>query len=104
MKSTFIASSVLALAALTGASAFAQNSNLPSGESGYKAPANFKGQLSRAEVKADYLQAQKGGKLSVRGDSDLAIAPASPSMVTRAEVYAGAVQWTKNHPADVMSN
>ncbi len=91
MNSKFIASTVVAIAALTGANAFAQG-NL-SGEAGYVVPApTATSNVARSQVQADYLQARKDGNVAVSNEAAFAVAPATVSGVTRAEVRADAAK------------
>jgi Domain of unknown function (DUF4148) len=87
MKTKLIAATVFALAAMSGASAFAQS---------YKdnLPFTMSSNLTRAQVQADYLQARKEGTLPQLGETGeyvtVAKAPVA-STVTRAEVRAEAI-------------
>ena len=91
MNSKFIASTVVAIAALTGANAFAQG-NL-SGEAAYVVPApTTTSNVTRTQVQADYLQARKDGNVAVSNEAAFAVAPATVSGVTRAEVRADAAK------------
>lgn len=90
MNSKFIASTVIALSALTGASAFAQ-SNL-SGEAALAIrPVTSTSNVTRAQVQAEYLQARQSGNVAVSQEGAFAAAPAAASVVTRAEVRNDAV-------------
>ncbi len=100
MKSTFIASGVLVLAALTGASAFAQNSTLNFGQTGYTTSATSNSGLTRSDVKAQYVQARNNGELQMTSNSEVSAAHTAPSMTTRAAVRADAVQMAKAPVAD----
>ena len=92
MNSKFIASTVVAIAALTGANAFAQG-NL-SGEAAYVVPApTSTSNVTRTQVQAEYLQARKNGNVAVSNEAAFAPAMASPSTVSRAEVRAEASHW-----------
>jgi hypothetical protein len=85
MNSTFIASTVVAIAALSGASAFAQTHQY--GEAALViAPVASTSQVTRAQVSADYLQARQNGKVAVSQEAAFAAAPATPGVRTRAEV------------------
>ncbi len=91
MNSKFIASAVVAIAALTGASAFAQG-NL-SGEAAYVVPApTTTSNVTRTQVQADYLQARQAGNVAISNEGAFAVAPVAASSVTRAEVRADAVK------------
>jgi Domain of unknown function (DUF4148) len=88
MKTKLIAATVVALAAMSGVSAFAStySDNLP-----VKVSSN----TTRAQVQADYLQARKEGTLPQVGEAgEYAAAVKAPvaSSVTRAEVRAQAIQ------------
>ena len=104
MNSKLIASTVIAIAALSGASAFAQTSTVTYGESGYTPITNFTSQVSRAQVQADLAQARKDGSMPVYSESGYAMVQVAPAMVSRAEVHADAVQWVKNHATESVSN
>ncbi len=99
MNSKFIASTVVAIAALSGASAFAQTGVIY-GESGNLPTSQYTSNVSRAEVRAAFVQARKDGSLQVESEAGVAAAKATPGVASRAEVRAGAVQWVKTHPAD----
>lgn len=93
MKTKLIAATVVALATLSGMSAFAQ-----SYEGSF--PVQVSSSTTRAQVQADYLQARKEGTFSQVGETGkyTAIVKApSISTVTRAEVRAQAVQAAKTH-------
>jgi hypothetical protein len=90
MNSKFIASTVVAIAALSGASAFAQSNQY--GEAALViAPVASTSNVTRAQVSADYLQARLNGKVAVSQEAAFAAAPATATGVTRAEVRAQAV-------------
>ena len=87
MKSKLIASAVVALAAMGSVSAFAQGQNHLYGEAAVANPAvSTASNVSRAEVKAEYLQARQAGALPVSQEAAFAAAPAAPTALTRAEV------------------
>ena len=100
MNSKLIASTIIAIAAMSGASAFAQNGGVIYGESGNLPANSYTSNLTRAEVRADFVQARKNGSLSVESEAGVVVVKATPSVVSRAEVRAGAIQWVKTHPAD----
>ena len=104
MNSKFIASTVIAIAALTSASAFAQNNSVIIGESDYTPLTAVASQVSRAQVQSDLVQARKDGSLPVYGESGFALAQPAASVATRAEVHANAVQWVRVHAAETVSN
>ena len=92
MNSKLIASAVVALAALTGANAFAQGNM--SGEAATAVtfpitPSN----VTRAQVQAEYLQARRVGNVAVSNESAFAATVAAPSTLTRAEMRAEASHW-----------
>ena len=90
MNSKFIASTVIALSALAGASAFAQSNQY--GEAALVfAPVASTSSVTRAQVKADYLNARKSGALAVSQEGAFAAVPATASTMTRAEVRNDAV-------------
>ena len=86
MNSKFIATAVIALAAMSSASAFAASS------SQYAEPAEFSrtsmsnSSVTRAQIQADYLAARKSGNL-VRGqEADIKPANDSNSTMSRLQV------------------
>jgi hypothetical protein len=92
MKSTLIASTLVAVAALTSASAFAL-SNM-AGEAAYVIPAQtFTSNTTRAQVRAEYLQAGKTGRVAVSNEAAFAPVVATPSTLSRAEVREEARHW-----------
>ena len=91
MNSKFIASAVVAIAALTGASAFAQTSLSGEAATAVVFPITASN-VTRAQVQAEYLQARKGGNVAVSNETAFAVAPATVSGVTRAEVRAEAAK------------
>ena len=98
MNSKLIASAVVALAALTGANAFAQG-NL-SGEAAYVVPApTTTSNTTRAQVQGDYLQARQAGNVAVSNEGAFASSAATPTFANRADVRAEAAVWAKTHNA-----
>jgi hypothetical protein len=94
MNSKLIASTVVAIAALTGANAFAQGNM--TGEAAYVVPApTFASNTTRAQVQAEYLQARQAGNIAVSNEAAFAPVAASPSTLSRAEVRADASHWVK---------
>ena len=90
MNSKLIASTVIALSALTGASAFAQSSL--SGEAALAIrPVASTSNVTRAQVQAEYLQARQAGQLAVSQEGAFAAAPVAASTLSRAEVKSEAV-------------
>jgi hypothetical protein len=92
MNSKFIASTVIALSALAGASAFAQTATSLFPE--YQAavtPVLSSSNVTRAQVQAEYFQARKDGTLPASPEGFYVAAPAKTSTVTRAEVRNDAV-------------
>ena len=85
MNTKFIASAIVAIAAMTGASAFAQN-RLEGEAALVIAPVTLTSKLTRAQVNADYLQARQNGAVAVSQEGAFAVAPVAASGVTRAEV------------------
>lgn len=90
MNTKFIATTVFAIAAMSGASAFAQN-NLYGEAALVIPPVASTSNVTRAQVQAEYLQARQKGELPVSPEAAFAAAPAAPSTVTRAEVRAQAI-------------
>lgn len=86
MNSKFIATAVVTLAALSSASAFAASS------SQYSEPAEFASNsvttssLTRAQVRAEYLQARQNGKLVMGQEFDVKPSKDSVSTISRAQV------------------
>ncbi len=92
MKSTLIASTLVAVAALTGASAFAQGNMV--GEAAYVIPASTPASnTTYAQVQAEYLQARKTGHVAVSNEAAFAPVVATPSTLSRAEVREEASHW-----------
>jgi hypothetical protein len=88
MKTKFVAATVIALAAMSGVSAFADTSDFT------PAVAATPSTLTRAEVMAEYYKARQEGALQViteSGNPIVAQAPAA-STVTREEVRKEAIQ------------
>ena len=92
MNSKFIASTVVAIAALTGASAFAQTSLSGEAATAVVFPITASN-VTRAQVQAEYLQARQAGNVAVSDEAAFAPVMASPSTVSRAEVRAEASHW-----------
>ena len=92
MNSKFIASTVVAIAALTGASAFAQTSLSGEAATAVVFPITASN-VTRAQVQAEYLQARQAGNVAVSDEAAFAPVMASPSTVSRAEVLAEASHW-----------
>jgi hypothetical protein len=96
MNSKFIASTVVAIAALTGANAFAQGNM--TGEAAYVVPAaSTTSNTTRAQVKADLVQARQSGNVAVSNEGAFAAVKAAPSETRRADVRAEAAAWAKTH-------
>jgi hypothetical protein len=92
MKSTLIASTLVAVAALTGASAFAQGNM--AGEAAYVIPASTAtSNTTYAQVQAEYLQARNTGQVAVSNEAAFAPVVATPSTLSRAEVREEARHW-----------
>ncbi|MEO6293217.1 MAG: DUF4148 domain-containing protein [Burkholderiaceae bacterium] len=93
MNTKFIASSLIAVAALASSAAFAG-----AAEDGRPAP--IVSQFSRAEVQADYVKAAKEGSLPVLAEAGVVTANTFNTGVSRAEIKEQAVQWAhaKNKP------
>ncbi len=85
MNTKLVASAVIALSALTGASAFAQSSL--SGEAALAIrPDLSPSTVTRAQVQADYLAARQSGAVAVSQEAAFAAAPVAASNVSRAAV------------------
>ncbi len=93
MNTKFIASSLIAVAALASSAAFAEDA------SGSRA-APIVSTFSRAEVQAAYFKAVKEGSLPAVAEAGDVTVQAANSGVTRTEVKEQAVQWAhaKNKP------
>ena len=91
MNTKFIASAIIAVAAMTGASAFAQN-RLYGEAALVVAPTASTSTLTRAQVDAAYIQARQNGAVAVSQEAAFAPAVAGKSVVSRAQVMAEAVQ------------
>ena len=86
MNTKIIAATVVALASLTSASAFARDSE------DFFSPATTSSTTTRAQVQAEYLKAQKDGSLVVGTDgAHVETARSATSELTRAEVRAQAI-------------
>ncbi len=82
---TTVSTVVMALAALGAASSFAAN-----------VPTDAVGNKTRAEVRAEYLQAVKNGEIVSATEGTVLVAPAFVSTKTRAEVRAEYLQAVKS--------
>lgn len=99
MNSKFIASTVVAIAALTGASAFAQSSLSGEAAAAVIFPITTSN-LTRAQVQAEYILASQSGNVALSNEGGFV--PAAPAMsasstLTRAAVRAEAAAWVKTH-------
>jgi hypothetical protein len=94
MNTKFIASSLIAVAALASSAAFADEVD--------SRPAPVVSQFSRAEVQADYFKAVKEGSLPVLAEAGTSTPSTSNSGISRAEIKAQAIQWAhaKNKSID----
>ena len=96
MNSKLIASTVVAIAALTGANAFAQGN--VAGEAAYVVPApTFTSNTTRVQVQAEYLQARQAGNVAISNEGAFAAAQPAASAVSRAAVRAETAAWVKTH-------
>ena len=86
MNTKLIASAVVALSALTGASAFAQSSLSGEAALAIRPDVSVTSNVTRAQVQADYLAARQSGAVAVSQEAAFAAAPAEASNVTRAAV------------------
>lgn len=89
MKSSFIATAVLAFAALGSVNAFAAEQNGEAAAAIRFSPSTSL--VSRADVKADYLNARKAGALSVSNEGAFAPVVQTAPIVTRAQIRIEAV-------------
>ena len=100
MNSKFIASTVVAIAALTGANAFAQGNM--TGEAYYEVPTSTSiSNTTRAQVQAEYLQARQAGDVPANNEATFVAVKPATSVTSRADVRDEAVAWLKTH---VISN
>ncbi|MES2188529.1 MAG: DUF4148 domain-containing protein [Pseudomonadota bacterium] len=91
MKSKIVAATLIAIAALSGVSAFAQASmqNRLEGEASTKVSFDTTAsKLTRAQVQGEYLQARKNNALPLSDEASFAPAVAQTSNLTRAQVVA----------------
>ncbi len=94
MSTKLLASTVIALAAFSGVSAFAQVDSDRSTQS----PMGVTSNTSRMQVKADFVQERQASKLMGVSETATATPEANaPSTVTRAEVRAQAIEFAKTH-------
>lgn len=108
MNTKFAATAVLAIATLTSAGAFAQSQNQNQNHLYGEAAQAIRfdtgaGQLSRADVRADYVQARKNGLLALNPEAGLVQAAGAATSTTRAEVRAQAMGWAKAHRTEAQS-
>ncbi|MCY1169554.1 MAG: DUF4148 domain-containing protein [Pseudomonadota bacterium] len=95
MNTKLISSAVFAVAALSGASAFAQNAQY--GEAALAInPVVSSSTVTRAQVKADYLNARQNGAVAVSQEAAFAQPAASTSAVSRADVRRDALVAARN--------
>lgn len=90
MNTKFIVTAVFAVAAMSGASAYAQN-NLYGEAALVIPPVASTSNVTRAQVQAEYLQARQKGELPVSPEGAFAAAPSTATSVTRVEVRAQAI-------------
>jgi hypothetical protein len=90
MNTKFVASAVFAVAALTGASAFAQPNINPEAALAIRPEASSSA-VTRAQVKSDYLNARQSGAVAVSQEGAFAYRQTAASTVSRAEVRSQAV-------------
>ena len=98
MNSKLIASAVVALAALSGANAFAQ-SNLTGEAASVVSFATTTSNTSRAQVQGEYIQARQVGNVAVSNEGAFAFSVSTPTFANRADVRAEAAVWAKTHNA-----
>ena len=90
MNTKFIASTIVAIAAMTSASAFAQSHQY--GEAALVVvPVASTSTLTRAQVTSAYLQARQTGAVPASQEAAFVVAPVASTGVTRAQVQAQAV-------------
>ena len=98
MNSKLIASAVVAIAALTGANAFAQGNMSGEAATVITFPITASN-VTRAQVNAEYIQARQAGNVAVSNEGAFAPATATASVASRAEVRAEAAAWVKTYNA-----
>ena len=86
MNSKFITAAVIALAALSSASAFAASSSQYSEPAEFARSALSTNSVTRAQVQAEYLAARQSGKLVVGQEADINPAKDSVSSLSRVQV------------------
>ena len=98
MNSKFVAASVLALAAMSSAGAFAQTHQ--NGEAALvNMPVAVTSNLTRSQVQADYLQARQNRTLPSSEESAFVITPIASNLL-RSEVRAEAVSAARKFQED----
>ena len=85
MNTKFITSVVFAVAALTGASAFAQSNLNPEAALAIR-PEVSTSAVTRAQVESDYLSARRSGAVSASQEGAFASRQPAASTLSRAEV------------------
>ncbi|WP_295952903.1 DUF4148 domain-containing protein [Rhodoferax sp.] len=87
----FVAASMIALASVAATSAFADSYDRE-----YSQVASSPSTVTRAQVKAELLAAQKDGSLAAVNDNDYPVITATGSAKTRAQVRAELIQAEKD--------
>lgn len=98
MKSNFIAATVVALATLSGASAFAQTQNHQYGEAALTVPQAASGNTQqRIQVRNADANARQNGEVATSTEGAFAATTAAPSAITRQAVRAEAAAFARSH-------
>jgi hypothetical protein len=97
MNSKFIATAVVALAALSSANAFAARPLLYGEFAEFKNNTSGKSIATRDQVKAEYLVARQNGTMQVGQEFDVMASAPSSSNLTRAQVKAEYLVARQNH-------
>ena len=98
MNSKFIASAVIALSALTGASAFAQGIQV--GEAAHVFKDTSISTKTRAQVNAEYAKARSEGSLPANAEGSYVAVQTPATTLSRAEVRANGVVSAQSHLTD----
>ena len=102
MKSKFIAATVVTLAALTSAGAFAQSSqNHLYGEAALVVPPAASGSsVARGEIANDYANARQNGEAAAYHERAVVRSSAASSPVSRQAVRSEAAVWARAHQTE----
>ena len=105
MKSKFIVATVVTLAALTSAGAFAQSSqNHLYGEAALVVPPVASGSsVARGQVANDYANARQNGEAAAYHESAIVRSNAPSGAVSRQAVRSEAAVWARSHQTEGQS-